>query len=82
MDVVEQALASDPFYAQRVRASGTRKVRNRQGRTKTYSALTCELVERLAERGLDPVRMRRSELLGRAFEMLSLEQVQKQALVA
>lgn len=80
MDVAEQALASDPFFKEKLAESGTRQVVNRRGKKKTYSDLTCRLVYKLAEKRLDVARMRGDEIRGKAFELLAMED--KQELVA
>jgi hypothetical protein len=73
MDVVEQALASDPFYKTKLQNSPRHKVKNRLGRVRSYSELTFKLVNRMAQRGLDPVKMRQHELQVSAFKLLADE---------
>jgi len=73
MDVIEQVLASDPFFRGRIRDSGTCVLRNRRGIQKRYSNLTVSMVAELARNGLDAVNMRRDEVIARAFQFFALE---------
>ena len=69
LDVVEQVLSTDPFFKVRMQAAGSRTIRNRRNIPKHYSALTIELVDKLAQKGLDVVTMRRDEVIAKAFEL-------------
>ena len=73
MDVIEQVLAGDPFFKDRMRDSGTRIFRNRRGVQKQYSNLTVSMVAELARNDLDAVNMRRDEVIARAFQFFALK---------
>lgn len=72
MDVVEKVLKSDPFFIARLGAPAQFDRRNRRGIRKQYSELTVGVVMRLAQAGLDAARMRRDEVIAKAFEYCEL----------
>jgi hypothetical protein len=68
LDAVEKVLKCDPFFMRQMEHSrGKEQRRNRRGIQKTYSGLTVEVVMVLARLGLDAARMRRDEILAKAF---------------
>jgi hypothetical protein len=73
MDVVEQVLTTDPFFRSKIRKdSARRQFTNRRGIAKRYSDLTIKLVTQFAEVGLDAAKMRRDEILAKAFQFCEL----------
>jgi hypothetical protein len=72
MDVVEKVLKSDPFFNAKMGGPSQWDRKNRRGIRKQYSELTVEVVMNLAQRGLDAARMRRDEVIAKAFEYCEL----------
>lgn len=67
LDAVEKVLKTDPFFSERMSRKQQRR-RNRRGVQKRYNILTISVVKTLAQEGLDAARMRRSEIIAKAFQ--------------
>jgi hypothetical protein len=71
MDVVEKVLRGDPFFSTRMTRHQLGR-KNRRGVRKRYNELTVQVVMNLAKLGLDAAKMRRDEVIARAFEYCEL----------
>lgn len=72
MDVVERVLRTEPFFMVRMGERSQFGRKNRRGIRKQYSELTVAVVMNLAQLGLDAARMRRDEVIAKAFEYCEL----------
>jgi hypothetical protein len=71
LDAVEKVLKTDPFFVERMgRQHAVR--RNRRGIQKSYDTLTISVVNNLALEGMDAARMRRAEIIAKAFQFCEL----------
>jgi hypothetical protein len=68
MDVVERVLSNEPFFKERMGQPAQFERTNRRGIQKQYSELTVAVVLSLAQGGLDAARMRRDEIIAKAFQ--------------